>query len=117
MFLFTGTKDEIVVQGVGKLNYEIYKKYVDNNNIVADFDFEASHTWPTRNRGSSCLSVGIGICGYDIAEKILTTAYGDLKPWVNMFHTNMIEFDQTGYFSRRDDIGLGETGFIYIPTG
>lgn len=29
----------------------------------------------------------------------------------------MIEFDQTGYFSRRDDIGLGETGFIYIPTG
>ena len=34
-----------------------------------------------------------------------------------MFHTNMIKFDQTAYFSSKDDIGLGDTGFIYVPTG
>ncbi len=114
VFLFHGTKDDVVIQDIGKLGYEVYKDYVDS--IVAVFDFEAGHTWPTLHRGGSCLEFGVGSCDYDIAEQILTTAYGDLKPKTSMIQPNVMNFDQRKYFPKSKNIGLADIGYIYIPT-
>jgi hypothetical protein len=113
VFLFTGTADDIVVLGVGKLNYDIYKLYVDNDNIDTDFTINTKHVWPLVEEGD-CLNEGK--CGYDTAEKIFTTAYGNLNDKVEMIEDNLETFDQTQYFPSSRSHGLGDLGFIYIPT-
>lgn len=112
VFLLTGTADDIVVLGVGMLNYDVYKLYVDNDNIETEFTLNTKHIWPLVEEGD-CLNEGE--CGYDTAEKIFTTAYGELNDKVEMIVSNLEMFDQTQYFSKSKGHGLGNQGYIYIP--
>jgi poly(3-hydroxybutyrate) depolymerase len=116
-FIFTGTKDSVVIPGVGKLAYELYKKYIDAERVFGEFSIEAEHVWPTDGLGGDCLEIGWGIgdCDYDGAEKVFKTAYGELKPKVEMIRSNLRSFDQRDYVSDLTAAVMAEKGYIYVP--
>jgi len=113
--IFTGAKDPVVIPPIGKLGYETYKKFMDNDNIIAEFSVEAAHTWPTDGLGGDCLKMGIGNCHYDAAKKIFTLAYGELNPRKDMIRENMKYFYQRNYTSDLASTYLAGLGFVYIP--
>lgn len=115
-FIFTGAQDSVVIPGVGKLGFEVYKKFMDIERIIAEFSVNAEHTWPTDGLGDDCLDIGIGDCQYDAAQKIFNLAYGNLNPKTDMIRDNMKYFYQENYTSDLASSGLAERGFVYIPS-
>jgi hypothetical protein len=115
VFLFSGTKDDVVLPEVVKMAYEVYKNYMDEDQIVTKFDLNIGHTWSTDGLGGSC-DASVGDCNYDVAEKILTLAYGELDPKVDMIESNLKTFNQEDYLDSLTQAGMAETGYVYVPT-
>lgn len=115
VLIFSGPKDDVVLPGVLRMAHEVYKKYVDQDQIVTKFNLDVGHTWPTDGLGGSCETV-VGDCNYDVAEKILTLAYGELNPKVDMIESNLRTFNQGDYLDSLTEAGMDDTGYVYVPT-
>jgi hypothetical protein len=116
LFIFHGKVDSIIYQGTGRAGYELYKNYISEGNIQAYFNITAEHTWPSDYYGGNCTEIGIENCGFDGAGKILSLAYGELKPREEMIQSNLRSFKQADYVQSLSAAGMAEKGFIYIPT-
>lgn len=117
VYLYSGTKDTVVKTGVMKAAEKMYEKY--GADVVTEFTVPSEHCFPTDDFGKSCGHFGspyINNCDYNGAEKAFTQLYGDLKPTTTQNTDNLIEFDQTAYFTANKSISMGSKGYVYVPT-
>jgi len=124
VWLFSGTQDTIVFQGVMKKLYSYYENYVSPNNIATVFNISAEHSWVTNDWGHSCEFFGtpyINNCGYDSAGQLLQHIYGTLKAPTQLSNltANLESIDQSSFipsFYNTETAALEDTAYYYLPT-
>ncbi|MGZ5157826.1 MAG: extracellular catalytic domain type 2 short-chain-length polyhydroxyalkanoate depolymerase [Caldimonas sp.] len=124
VYVFSGTKDNIVVQPAVAATVEFFRrvgvtgarlKYVD--------DVPAGHAFIAPDFGNECAanaSPYISHCtvagsGYDQAGAILQHLYGTLHPPGAVPARPLLAFDQRAYATPSS--ALADTGFLYVPPG
>jgi len=115
VYVYDGTKDSVVVPGVGKKGADWYDNY--GANIKGVYSIASQHAWITTDYGSACGTLSspyINNCNYDQAWEILTHIYGTLNTAVTPVSANLLEFDQSDYTSTGDS--MGATAYVYVPT-
>jgi poly(3-hydroxybutyrate) depolymerase len=118
VFLYSGLLDTVVIQPSVRINHSIYSYYVDSGNINTLFNVASQHAWITESYGNLCAFLSspyMNDCDIDIAEKILTVAYGSLKPKAKQVAANLRSFDQKPYISSSYS-SMADTGYIYVPS-
>lgn len=122
-YVFSGTLDSVVEQGVGIKLVKYLSSFVDPRNIKTVLNITAEHSMPTLDYGNSCATLGtpfINACQYDAAYDILNHIYdGGIFPSPDQaVPGNLISFDQAEFFAPYlpDVIGMDTIGFVYIPT-
>lgn len=86
MFIFSGEKDEHVVQGVSKHAESLYKNF--GADIKTKYNVPAAHAMITNKHGGPCgqfESPYINNCKYDGAFEALDHILGNLKPSLSNF--------------------------------
>ncbi|XP_038066214.1 uncharacterized protein LOC119736247 [Patiria miniata] len=124
VYIFSGTRDEVVQRGlVGKL-VEYYKGFVPATNIKTVYNVPAGHAFITEDYGSSCGSNSspyINDCDYDQAFEILNHIYGNLQQPTSSTTANgqLLSFSQSEFFPFYSSLyrPMAYTGYVYIPTG
>ena len=116
VYLFSGSQDSVVNQGVVDDLRTYYGSYVPAANISYVKTLPAEHALVTDDYGSSCATKAepyINDCDYDQAGAILQQIYGPLNPRNNgTLGGSLIEYDQTGFTTGH---ALGTTGWVYVP--
>ena len=117
-YLFSGTDDFIVFQGVmRKLQQQLYTTFqVPISNIVTDFKTPAVHGFITNDYGNACAMFGspfINNCGLDQAKIILETVLSTKLNASQPIDRNLFTFSQSGNYTATS---FDEKGYIYIPT-
>ncbi|CAH2276333.1 polyhydroxybutyrate depolymerase [Pelobates cultripes] len=123
VFIFSGSRDTVVVPGVVKKLEEYYLSYVNSGNIRAVYDIPVEHGMPTDSYGGTCGSTNseyINNCGYNGAYEALNQIYGGLrKPSSSAGLTGqLILYDQSEYFklASAGTYGMDTAGYVYIPS-
>jgi len=126
VYMFSGTMDYTVRQGVMDKLQSYYKHY--GSDVEYENSIVASHTMPTdldRNKNACTLlkSPFIANCNYDGAgemfKKILPNQ--EKNPIKDRDldyekHGEVIAFDQTEFMAN-GDISMDDTGYVYVPNG
>ena len=124
VFLFTGTKDNVVAPSVMNILNDFYKHYTESKNIIFKNDLEAGHGMITRDYGQACdatMSPYINNCGYDAAGQVLQHIYGSLNPPSLKFTGKVLAFNQheflpdEGEEPYKNDYSFSSIGYVYIP--
>jgi hypothetical protein len=118
VWLFSGTKDTVVHQGVVTKAARLFEALGANVSTV--FGVPAQHAWVTASWGAACDYKGgayINKCAYDAPAAMLEYVYNiKLKPKASQaVRANLLTFDQTRY-EPHGMISLAKTGYIYVPT-
>ena len=118
IYIFSGTRDNIVDQSVVKQTEAFYRNFIGNSlNLQTNYIINAQHSWVTNNEGNPCWYLGwpgVNNCNFDLSGAILEHIFGDLTPKGVQNASNLYSFSQADYA----DIwkaGLSNQGFIYIP--
>ncbi len=117
VYLFSGSIDSTVKQGVMDALNTYYKSFVPTANIVYKKDIAAEHAMITDDYGNGCstkASPYISDCNFDLAGNILQHLYGPLNPRNNaaLPAGNFIEFKQSAFVTNH---GMATTGWAYVP--
>ena len=83
VYVFSGTQDSVVHQGVGKKLVKYYEAF--SANVTSEFSIASEHAFITASFGNPCNYLGspyINNCDYDAAYALLTTIYGQMDPSV-----------------------------------
>lgn len=121
VFLFSGLNDNVVDSSVV---YQVKKLYLLLGLKEEDITFKDSaltgHAWPTLNFGNPCEtpkeSPFISDCDYDGALESYRFLYPNKEISTINGGGDLIEIDQTSFFSERiDSILMQEKGYLYIP--
>ncbi|XP_078510029.1 poly(3-hydroxybutyrate) depolymerase-like isoform X1 [Lissotriton helveticus] len=123
VFIFSGSKDTVVVPGVVKKVEEYYRSYVTAPGAIATvYNVPAEHGFPTDRYGGVCGSTNsdyINNCNYNAAYELLNHIYGGLQKPSTSHATNgkLILFDQTEYFKLAPaaTYGMDTAGYVYVP--
>jgi len=123
VYLFSGTEDRTVYQGVMEKLQSYYANYVDATLIRTEFNISANHAMITDNYGNNCEWFGtpfINNCGYSAAGAIFETIYGSMKPPAKSVpHDNIKSVDQNQFIPdgyTGESAGLDSLAYIYYPT-
>lgn len=114
VWLFRGTQDKAVAQGVSDALAGLYAAFVPAGQIVYVRDVEAPHLFPTDHGGWPCDSLQtpfVGDCGYDAAGALLTHLYGDLQAAGSGEPEPLQEVPLPG----GEAAGLAATAWLYVP--
>ena len=117
VYLFSGTIDSTVKQGVMDALKTYYNSFVPAANVVYKNNIAAEHAMITDDYGSSCSTKGspyINNCNFDLAGAILAHIYGTLNARNNgtLPTGNFVEFNQSQFITNH---GMAPTGWAYIP--
>ena len=117
VYLFSGTIDSTVKQGVMDALKTYYNSFVPAANVVYKNNIAAEHAMVTDDYGSTCSTKGspyINNCNFDLAGAILGHLYGTLNARNNatLPAGNFVEFNQTQFITNH---GMAPTGWAYIP--
>lgn len=117
VYLFSGSIDSVVKQGVMDALKTYYNSFVPAANVVYKNNIAAEHAMITDDYGSSCSTKGspyINNCNFDLAGAILAHIYGTLNARNNgtLPTGNFVEFNQTQFITNH---GMAPTGWAYIP--
>ncbi|KAM9312813.1 poly(3-hydroxybutyrate) depolymerase-like [Gastrophryne carolinensis] len=122
VFIFSGSKDSVLVQGVAQKLQEFYSSYISSGSIKAVYSVAAEHGMPTDGYGGSCGATNVEFinnCNYNGAYEALNHIYGGLqKPSSGAALTGqLILFDQSEFFNLAPTItyGMDSAGYIYVP--
>lgn len=119
VYLFSGSGDTVVDPKVMHSLQTYYNYFVEPSAIVADFNVNAEHCFPTLSYGEACATLSspyIGKCQFDGASSALTTLYGEnLKAKTSMVSANLKSFSQDSYYTSKSS-SLDTKGYIYVPT-
>jgi len=124
VYIFGGTLDSVVYQGVGMKAQEYYTAFVNSANIKTVFDQPAEHTFPTVDYGNACSYKGspyIGACNYFGAYELLNHIYPGLQRPASGGATpgQFYLFDQSEFFyiSPPSVSSMDTAGYVYVPSG
>ena len=117
VYLFSGSIDSTVKQGVMDALKTYYNSFVPAANVVYKNNIAAEHAMITDDYGSSCSTKGspyINNCNFDLAGAILAHIYGTLNARNNgtLPTGNFVEFNQSQFITNH---GMAPTGWAYIP--
>ncbi|MDF0604835.1 fibronectin type III domain-containing protein [Neisseriaceae bacterium TC5R-5] len=117
VYLFSGTLDSTVKQGVMNALQTYYQSFVPAANTIYKNNIAAEHAMITDDFGSSCATNGtpyINNCNVDLAGNILTHLYGTLnaRNTAALAEANFVEFNQNKFITNH---GMATTGWAYIP--
>jgi poly(3-hydroxybutyrate) depolymerase len=117
VYLFSGSIDSTVKQGVMDALKTYYNSFVPAANVVYKKDIAAEHAMVTDDYGSSCSTKGspyINDCNFDLAGAILAHIYGTLNARNSgtLPAGNFVEFNQSQFITNH---GMAPTGWAYIP--
>lgn len=119
VYLFSGSGDSVVDSKVMHSLQTYYNYFVEPSAIVADFNVNAEHCFPTNgNYGEACATLSspyIGKCQFDGAESAFKTLYGQGLTKGTMVAANLMKFSQTDYIKGKST-SLADNGYIYVPT-
>lgn len=120
VWLFSGRKDELVLQPVMTALQQYYLNYLPQAQVKYLNTVDAGHAFPTVNYGRECPYTGspcIDKCGLDGAGELLQHIYGPLAPPDAAADANLREFDQREFFNKGDAYShsMRDTGYAYIP--
>ena len=83
IYMFSGTNDTTVRQGVMNMLQQYYETYTNSSNIAYNQSMPAAHGWISPDGPNSCTSSYIPYinnCGMDAEHTFLTNFYGSLNP-------------------------------------
>ena len=83
IYMFSGTNDTTVRQGVMNTLQQYYETYTNSSNIAYNQNSLAAHAWISPDGPNSCTSSYIPYinnCGMDAEQTFLTNFYGSLNP-------------------------------------
>ncbi|KAL4439544.1 hypothetical protein ABPG74_003946 [Tetrahymena malaccensis] len=115
IFLYSGSKDTVVKQGVVKAAQKFFELL--GANVSTKYDIASEHSYVTPNNGKACSFLGtpyINHCDYDTARVSLETAYGTINDAVPAVSANLIKFSQDSYVS--SGMSMNSNGYVYVPT-
>lgn len=124
VYIFTGGADSVVNPKTVELAAAVYQDLgVDGEDLAfVDKTLDAGHAWVTKNFGKSCQANEtpfINNCVYDQAEEILEHIYGPLnapRSASEPLSGGFVKFSQAEFVGGRPGtIGMGETGYLYVP--
>ncbi|XP_053572209.1 uncharacterized protein LOC128662445 [Bombina bombina] len=122
VFIFSGSRDTVVVPGVVKKLEEFYRAYMSTG-IQTVYDIPAEHGMPTDSYGGACGTTNtdyINNCNYNGAYEALDHIHGGLvKPSSSATLTGeLILYDQVEYFkwAAPSTYGIDTAGYIYVPS-
>jgi len=123
VWLYSGTKDTVVVQGVMEKLLEYYQHYISNDNIKTVFNIPSEHSFVTNTYGNQCDYLGpdyINNCNYSSSYELLDYFYGPLNdPISNASTSNIVSIDQTQFIPlgyTTITAALNSLAYAYIPT-
>eukprot|EP01121_Diplochlamys_sp_Union-15-3_P003906 TRINITY_DN1384_c0_g1_i1.p1 TRINITY_DN1384_c0_g1~~TRINITY_DN1384_c0_g1_i1.p1 ORF type:complete len:329 (-),score=35.16 TRINITY_DN1384_c0_g1_i1:89-1075(-) len=119
VYLFSGSKDTVVVPGVVQKLEEYWRNYINANNIKTQYSVPAEHSIVTLNYGKPCAYLGtpyINNCGFDFAGEALKWIYGNLNSPTTASGT-IIQIDQGKYTSSPSAISMDKYAYAYVPKG
>ncbi|XP_075131997.1 poly(3-hydroxybutyrate) depolymerase-like [Leptodactylus fuscus] len=85
VFIFSGSKDSVLVQGVAKKLEEYYASYITSGAIKAVYNIAAEHGMPTDSYGGACGSLNkeyINNCNYNGAYEALNHIHVGLQGYL-----------------------------------
>lgn len=117
VYLYSGTIDSTVKQGVMDALKIYYNSFVPVANVVYKNDMASEHAMITDDYGSACSTKGspyINDCNFDLAGAMLAHFYGTLNARNNgtLAAGNFVEFNQSQFITNH---GMAPTGWAYIP--
>ena len=117
VYLFSGSIDSTVKQGVMDALKTYYSSFVPAANVVYKNTIAAEHAMITDDYGSACSTKGspyINNCNFDLAGAMLSHLYGNLNARNNgtLPTGNFVEFNQSQFITNH---GMAPTGWAYIP--
>ena len=119
VYLFSGTRDDTVVQGVMDATQAFYAGIgVPDAALQYVADIPAGHAFLAEGAPVACGETGtpfLNDCGIDQAEQILSWMYGDLTAEVTPVADHLQRFDQGAFLSDPAGHSMGNEGFVYIP--
>ena len=126
VYLFSGSKDHIVVPAVVHATEHFYEAVgVPAQSIIFNHTIAAGHGFITdKKTDSQCGKTAapyINNCHLDLAQQILETIYGPLNPPANSISGHLVMFDQQPFVpgvsvQQRQQSYLADKGYVYIPT-
>ena len=130
VYVFSGLNDTVVVQGVGKKLVQYYDSF--GAIVTAELGVEAEHAMPLGDgawggAGKDCLVLGspyMNRCAYDAAAELLGVLIGN-ETFGNEDDDDVAvvtPFDQRQFLpvlarSFPASVGMGDRGFIFVPSG
>lgn len=122
VWLFSGTADTVVKQGVMDKLALFYGNYMPASSIVTEFSKPAEHAWVTNAWGAGCDALGtpyINNCGYDASSAMMESLLGrSLRPPVTANQTAFFAIDQgqhTPLGVAPALLSMGPTAYAYVP--
>ncbi len=117
VWIFHGSKDEVVASGVTDALADFYLEFVAADRVVLIDDIDAAHGWPTLDQGGACLEMSddfINACDFDAAGSLMNHLYDNLNPRATALpKEDLAGIDLSGYFESGS--GVADAGFIYVP--
>jgi hypothetical protein len=122
LYIFTGSRDDVVDSGVVARTRKFYELLgVNPSNIVYKDNVPAGHSIITDNPEDSALSTNqppyINNGGFMQSHEILRHIYSDLRPAAEHLAGQLLRFDQTEFFAGNEErASMSQFGYIYIPS-
>jgi len=121
VYMFSGLLDPVVDPKVMDALYQYYVNFMPAKQIQFVNNISAGHTIPTDdpnapNLCSETRSPWVGYCAYDSAGFSLQKMYGSLNPRNNgVLNGKVISFNQKAFTKNTRNIGMSDTGYLFVP--
>jgi len=120
VYIFTGSKDEVVYSDVVERTRRFYRLLgVRDDRIAYHDDVPAGHSIITDNPEDSPLGANeppyINHGGFMQSHDILRHIYGNLKAPSERLDGRLLRFDQTEFFGGEARASMSQYGYAYVP--
>lgn len=119
VWLFSGTKDEVVHAEVVEAARRYYLEFTAPANVVLVGSVPAGHAMVTQDAGNACAVTAppfVNDCDFDAAGRLLAHIHGPLAPPAAAPAGRLVAFDQREFAGGNAfAASLADTGFVYVP--
>lgn len=119
VYLFSGTQDETVDQGVMDVTRDFYTQMgIAEDALRYVADVPAGHAFLADGAPVPCSETDppfLNDCDIDQAGDILSWMYGDLAPETASVPAHLQRFDQGAFLTDPEAHSMADEGFVYVP--
>lgn len=118
VFVFHGSRDEMVGAAVTDSLIRFYRAFIPPERIHYETTVAAAHGFPADGHGGACdtaASPWINDCDYDGAGELLKYLYDDLREPAGKSQGQLLAFDQGRYQIGGMLASLEDSGWVFIP--